>query len=78
MEDVEKTLSQCQNSILFQKIDQFDLWDKVTNGLSMYPVVNGFQGLEEFDVRFCLGSDRDHNLASSFFHLFFLKLHKKN
>jgi hypothetical protein len=31
----------------------------------MYPVKSAFIGLEGFDIRFSLGSDRDHNLAST-------------
>lgn len=46
----------------------------------MYPVPDGFHDLPFFDIRFCLGSDRDHNLASNFFlkNIYIFQLNNNN
>ncbi len=61
---MEKSIKKCIDAIIDQTISQSEIFHHVSVELSMYPIPNGFEGLPFFDIRFSLGSDRDHNLAS--------------
>lgn len=64
MEKINSTIDECIEAIINQTIHQQRLYNQVSFHYSMYPVPDGFANLPFFDVRWCLGSDRDHNLAS--------------
>lgn len=56
---IKKTIS----SILNFSQESLSQIEKL-NSLSLYAIPNAFEGIKFFDVRFCMGSDNDHNLAN--------------
>lgn len=59
-----KLINDCISSFLNHGENTQKLFDQVQQ-YSMYVIPSAFEGIQLFDERYSLGSDRDHNLPSN-------------